>query len=62
MPAVGYSRVGSWSFRILNLATELCVSGVDAILDKWDLKEGHDAVAFMEKMATDLEIKKCCLP
>jgi hypothetical protein len=28
------------------------------ILDKWDLKEGHDAVAFMEKMVTDSEIKK----
>ena len=32
---------------ILNFATELRESGVDVILDKWDLKEGHDAVAFM---------------
>jgi hypothetical protein len=28
------------------------------ILDKWDLREGHDAVAFMEKMVTDPEINK----
>ena len=27
-------------------------------MDKWDLKEGHDAIKFMEKMVTDPEIKK----
>jgi hypothetical protein len=27
-------------------------------IDKWDLKEGHDAIKFMEKMVTDPEIKK----
>lgn len=43
---------------VIELATELRESGVDVILDKWDLKEGHDAVAFMEKMVTDPEIKK----
>lgn len=43
---------------VIDLATELRESGVDVILDKWDLKEGHDAVAFMEKMVTDPEIKK----
>lgn len=43
---------------VLNLATELRESGVEAILDKWDLKEGHDAIAFMEKMVTDPEIQK----
>lgn len=43
---------------VLKLATELRQSGVDAILDKWDLKEGHDAHAFMEKMVTDPDIKK----
>jgi hypothetical protein len=43
---------------VLNLAKELCESGVDVILDKWDLKKGHDSVAFMEKMVTDKEIKK----
>jgi TIR domain len=37
---------------VVNLATELRDSGVDVILDKWDLKEGHDAIAFMEQMVT----------
>lgn len=46
---------------VLQLATELRESGVNAILDKWDLKEGHDAYAFMEKMVTDPDIKKVIL-
>ena len=29
--------------RVLDIATELVESGIDAILDKWDLKEGDDA-------------------
>jgi len=41
---------------VLKLATELREAGVDVIFDKWDLKEGHDAFAFMEKMVTDPEI------
>jgi hypothetical protein len=48
----------SW---VLNLGTELRESGVDVILDKWDLKEGHDANAFMEKMVNDPDIKKVAL-
>lgn len=53
----------SWSSAeheqwVIKLATELRESGVDVILDKWDLREGHDAYAFMEKMVTDQEIKK----
>jgi len=43
---------------VLQLAEDLRESGVDVVLDKWDLKEGHDAHAFMEKMVTDPEIKK----
>lgn len=43
---------------VFNLATELRESRVDVILDKWDLKEGHDAIAFMEKMVTDPSIEK----
>lgn len=43
---------------VIELASSLRESGVDVILDKWDLKEGHDAVAFMEKMVNDPEIKK----
>ena len=46
---------------VLSLAAELRESGVDVILDKWDLKEGHDAHAFMEKMVTDPEIKKVAM-
>ena len=46
---------------VLKLATELRESNVDAILDKWDLREGHDANAFMEKMVTDPHIKKVLL-
>jgi hypothetical protein len=38
----------SWSSEahaawVLELATELREVGIDVILDKWDLKEGHDA-------------------
>lgn len=43
---------------VLDLATQLTEDGVDIILDKWDLREGHDAVAFMEKMVTDPSVKK----
>ncbi|WP_290433658.1 SEFIR domain-containing protein [Aeromonas caviae] len=47
--------------RVIELATELRESGIDVILDKWDLKEGHDSVAFMEKMVNDPEIKKVAI-
>jgi len=43
---------------VLRLATDLRESGIDAILDKWDLKEGHEANAFMEKMVSDPDIAK----
>jgi len=46
---------------VVDLATELRQSGVDVILDKWDLKEGHDAVVFMEQMVTNPEIKKVAI-
>lgn len=46
---------------VIDLANELTESGVHVILDKWDLKEGHDAVAFMEKMVTDSEISKVAI-
>ena len=47
--------------RVVDLATELRESGVDVILDKWDLKEGHDAVAFMEQMVTNKKIEKVAM-
>jgi hypothetical protein len=43
---------------VLRLATELVEAGIEVILDKWELKEGHDAHAFMERMVTDKSIKK----
>jgi hypothetical protein len=43
---------------VIDLATQLRESGVDAILDKWDLREGHDSVAFMERMVTDPTVEK----
>ena len=46
---------------VLDFATQLRESEVDVILDKWDLKEGHDAIAFMERMVTDPTIKKVIL-
>lgn len=59
---ISYSWTSSFHEEwVLSLATELRESGVDVILDKWDLKEGHDAHAFMEKMVTDPEIKKVAI-
>ena len=46
---------------VINLANELVENGVDVILDKWNLKEGQDANAFMEKMVTDPDIKKVAI-
>jgi hypothetical protein len=43
---------------VVDLATQLRESGVDAVLDKWDLKEGHDSIAFMETMVTDPAVQK----
>lgn len=43
---------------VLELATQLADAGVKVILDKWDLREGHDSIAFMEQMVTNPEIKK----
>ena len=43
---------------VMNLATFLVENGVEVIYDKWDLKEGHDAIAFMEKMVSDPTVTK----
>jgi hypothetical protein len=45
----------SW---VLNLASRLREDGVDVILDKWDLKPGHDSYVFMESMVTDPTVTK----
>lgn len=43
---------------VVDLATSLRGHGVDAVLDKWDLKPGHDKYAFMESMVVDPGIQK----
>ncbi len=43
---------------VKDLATRLRESGVDVTLDKWDLKEGHDAHVFMEQMVSDENMDK----
>ncbi|MEH2521572.1 hypothetical protein V1279_007145 [Bradyrhizobium sp. AZCC 1610] len=43
---------------VMDLATELVEKGVQVILDKWHLREGHDAVQFMESMVVDPEVTK----
>lgn len=50
----------SWSSDGLTipLAERLVSHGVDVVLDKWDLKEGQDKYAFMEKCVNDVEINK----
>lgn len=42
----------------MQLADDLRASGVESIIDKYHLKDGHDATAFMEKMVNDADIKK----
>jgi hypothetical protein len=42
----------------MDLATQLVENGVDVVLDKWNLREGHDAVQFMESMVTDPNVTK----
>lgn len=44
--------------RVVDLAEKLVEMGVDVVLDKWDLVEGADVNAYMEKMVTDKSISK----
>lgn len=46
---------------VLDLATELAGNGVEVLLDKWDLREGQDSIAFMERMVNDPEVHKVIL-
>jgi len=43
---------------VINLAERLVSDGVDVLIDKWDLKEGHDKFNFMETMVRSSEIQK----
>lgn len=42
--------------RVLQWAEQLVADGIDVILDVYDLKEGHDKFAFMERMVTDSSV------
>lgn len=46
---------------VVDLADELTQVGVHVVLDKFDLQEGHDTLAFMEQMVSDPDIKKVLL-
>ena len=43
---------------VLSLAERLSGDGVEVILDRWDLKPGHDINVFMEQMVTDPTVSK----
>ncbi len=57
-PKVFISYSWSSSEKVLELAERLLANGVDVILDKWDLKEGHDKYAFMEQSVNNPEVIK----
>lgn len=38
---------------VLSLAGDLQSDGVEVLLDKWNLKEGHDTYAYMEQSVND---------
>ncbi|MDQ0361863.1 toll/interleukin-1 receptor domain-containing protein [Breznakia pachnodae] len=47
--------------KVLLLATKLRGDGINAILDKWNLKEGHDTYSFMEQSVLDDSITNVLL-
>jgi hypothetical protein len=53
----------SWSSedfarRVVELATQLQADGVEVVLDRWDLKEGQDKHAYMERAVNDRTISR----
>lgn len=63
VPAVPAFISYSWSSPaheawVLDLSTRLVASGIDVILDKWELQPGRDPIAFMEQMVTRPDVKK----
>lgn len=42
--------------RVLFFASSLMSDGIDVIIDKWNLREGNDKYAFMEKSVTDSSV------
>jgi hypothetical protein len=43
---------------VITLAERLVSDGIDTVIDKWNLKEGHDKYNFMETMVKSPEIRK----
>jgi TIR domain len=43
---------------VLNFASALRASGINAILDRWHLREGQDTLSFMEAMVNDSSVQK----
>ena len=39
--------------KVLAFASNLVSNGIDVVLDKWDMTEGNDTYAFMERSVTD---------
>ncbi|RZK14665.1 MAG: TIR domain-containing protein, partial [Flavobacterium sp.] len=46
---------------VISLAERLMSDGVEVVIDKWNLKEGHDKYHFMESMVNSAEIEKVLL-
>lgn len=44
--------------RVRELVNRLCGDGVDVVLDIYDLREGQDKYAYMERMVSDSDISK----
>ena len=43
---------------VLELAKSLVESGIEVLLDKWHLRDGHDSIKFMESMVTNADVNK----
>ena len=61
IPKVFISYSWSSDALVLDLAQRLVSHGVDVVLDKWELKEGQDKYAFMERCVNDPDITKVCI-
>ena len=39
--------------KVMDLAYQLTIDGIDVKIDQWDLKEGQDSINFMEYIESD---------
>lgn len=58
IPKVFISYSWKASEKVLYLAKKLMSNGVEVVLDKWELKEGQDKYAFMERCVNDPDIDR----